>query len=128
MRYGDTVDAMDFAYLAKVTALNVRTLDHLARAPKPPAPVAEAAVSTFTTVKWNEVAGAAHYALWQRRTDAADWGDEPVIAQVVATSAKLDSVRGDDWIFGVSACSADGACSPVASAVPGGAFAPLSSR
>lgn len=125
VHYGDTVDAMDFAYLAKVTALNVRTLDHLARAPMPPSPVAEAAVSTFTTIKWNEVPGAAHYALWQRRTDAAGWGDAPVIAQVVATSARLDGVRGDDWIFGVSACSADGACSPVASAVPGGAFAPL---
>ena len=49
----------------------------------------------------------------------------PVIAQVVATSAKLEGVRGDDWIFGVSACSADGVCSPVASAVPAGAFAPL---
>ena len=35
--YGDTIDAMDFAYLAKVTALNVRALDRLARAPLPPA-------------------------------------------------------------------------------------------
>jgi len=125
VKYGDTIDEMDFAYLAKVTALNVRALDRLARAPLPPAPTAEAAVQTFTTIKWNEVPGAANYAIWQRRTDAADWGAEPVIAQVAATSAKLDRVRGDDWIFGVSACSADGVCSPVASAVPGGAFAPL---
>lgn len=125
VKFGDTVDEMDFAYLARVTALNVRALDRLARAPLPPAPTAEAAVQTFTTIKWNEVPGAANYAIWQRRTDAAGWGDEPVIAQVVATSAKLDRVRGDDWIFGVSACSAGAVCSPVASAVPGGAFAPL---
>jgi len=123
--YGDTVDAMDFAYLAKVTALNVRALDRLARAPLAPAPTAEAAVQTFTTVMWAEVPGAATYSIWQRRTDAAGWGDIPVIAQVVATSAKLDGVRGDDWIFGVSACSADGVCSPVASAVPAGAFVPV---
>jgi hypothetical protein len=123
--YGDTVDAMDFAYLAKVTALNVRTLDHLALAPLPPVPSAEAAVQTFTTIKWTEVPGAANYSIWQRRTDAADWGDTPVIANVVATSAKLDGVRGDDWLFGVSACAASGSCSPVASAVPGGGFAPL---
>jgi hypothetical protein len=116
---------MDFPYLAKVTALNVRTLDHLARTPMPPVPVAEAAVQTYTTIKWGEVPGAANYSIWQRRTDAAEWGDKPVIAQVVASSAKLDGVRGDDWIFGVSACAADGACSPVASAVPGGAFEPL---
>ena len=124
-RYGDTVEEMDFAYLAKVTALNVRALARLARAPMPPVPVAEAAVQTFTTLKWTEVPGAANYSIWQRATDAADWGAEPVIAQVVATSAKLEGVRGDDWIFGVSACAADGACSPVASAVPGGAFEPL---
>lgn len=125
VKYGDTVDEMDFPYLAKVTALNVRALDRLARAPLPPVPTAEAAVQTFTTVKWAEVPGAANYAIWQRRTDASGWGEAPVIAQVVATSAKLEGVRGDDWIFGVSACSADGVCSPVASAVPAGAFAPL---
>ncbi|ANY20848.1 Bacterial leucyl aminopeptidase precursor [Tsuneonella dongtanensis] len=125
--YGDTVGEMDFGYLAKVTTLNVRALDKLARLPMPPKPTAEAAVQTFTTLKWDEVPGAAHYAIWQRPTDAAGWGDEPVIAQVVATSAKLEGVRGDDWIFGVSACAAVGTCSPVASAVPGGAFAPLAS-
>ncbi len=37
----------------------------------------------------------------------------------------LAGVRGDDWLFGVNACAANGQCSPVASAVPGGAFAPL---
>ncbi len=125
VRYGDTIDAMDFGYLAKVTALNVRTLDRLARAPMPPSPFAEAAVQTFTTLKWDEVPGAVNYSIWQRATNAPDWSEEPVIANVVATSAKLEGVRGDDWIFGVSACASNGACSPVASAVPGGAFAPL---
>ena len=37
----------------------------------------------------------------------------------------LERVRADDWLFGVSATSADGTESPVASAVPGGGFAPL---
>jgi Zn-dependent M28 family amino/carboxypeptidase len=128
IHYGDTIDAMDFPYLAKVTALNVRTLDHLARTPMPPRPTAEAAVQTFTTVKWNEVPGAANYSIWQRRTDEANWPEKPVIGQIVATSAKLEGVRGDDWVFGVSACSADGLCSPVASAVPGGGFEPLAKQ
>ena len=123
--YGDTADEMDFAYLAQVTRLNVRALDHLARAPKPPAPTAQAAVRTFTEMEWPAVEGAANYTIWQRRTDEAYWREEPVIAEVVATSAKLEGVRGDDWFFGVSACSADGACSPVASAVPAGGFAPI---
>ena len=123
--YGDTIDEMDFAYLADVTRLNVRALDKLARAPMPPAPTAQAAVRTYTELAWSDVPGAAHYTIWQRRTDEPGWREEPVIGQVVATSAKLEGVRGDDWFFGVSACAADGACSPVASAVPAGAFVPI---
>ncbi|MEM8725574.1 MAG: M28 family peptidase [Pseudomonadota bacterium] len=38
---------------------------------------------------------------------------------------KLPGVRGDDWIFGVSACDYNGHCSPISSAVPGGAFEPV---
>lgn len=123
--YGDTVDEMDFAYLAKVTALNIRVADRLARAPMPPAPTIKAAVSTDTLLEWQAVPGATGYSIWQRRTDEADWPAEPVIGNVVATSASLKGVRGDDWIFGVSATGEDGTMSPVASAVPGGEFAPL---
>jgi hypothetical protein len=36
----------------------------------------------------------------------------------------LPGVRVDDFVFGVSSVSKDGFESPVASAVPGGAFAP----
>jgi hypothetical protein len=36
----------------------------------------------------------------------------------------LRNVRVDDFVFGVSSVSADGFESPVASAVPGGAFRP----
>jgi hypothetical protein len=136
--YGDTVAAMDFPYLTKVTALNVRALDRLARAPMPPAPVADAAVRNDTLIKWDGVAGASLYHVFARRTDAAAWGEpsaivtsenpsaaKPVAAAKDRTFSYVADVRGDDWIFGVSACSAGGACSPVASAVPGGAFAPL---
>lgn len=35
VKFGDTVDEMDFAYLAKVTRLNVAVLNALARAPLP---------------------------------------------------------------------------------------------
>ena len=50
--YGDTIDRMDFPYLRKVTQLNVAALAALARAPPPPAPVVEGAVSTDTTMTW----------------------------------------------------------------------------
>jgi hypothetical protein len=37
----------------------------------------------------------------------------------------LNGTRIDDWVFGVSAVASDGSESPIASAVPGGAYAPL---
>ncbi len=123
--YGDTVDEMDFAYLAKVTALNVRALDRLAMAPMPPASMAEAAVQTYTDISWSKVSGATSYTIWQRRPDMPYWKTEPVISDIVAESARLEGVRGDDWIFGVSARAADGSEGPVSSAVPGGGFRPL---
>ena len=123
--YGDTIEFMDFTYLAKVTRLNVAALDKLAQAPMPPVATAEAAVQTFTDVKWSAVPGASTYSVWRRRTDAPSWEAKPVIADVVATSARLAGVRGDDWIFGVSAKAAGGAESPVSAAVPEGAFNPL---
>jgi len=39
-------------------------------------------------------------------------------------SIALPHIRVDDWVFGVSSVSKDGFESPVASAVPGGAFHP----
>jgi Zn-dependent M28 family amino/carboxypeptidase len=121
--FGDTMEAMDFAYLAKVVRLNVRALAALAQTPMPPAPVATAAVQTFTDVVWQPVPGAASYTVWRRRTDEPGWAEKAVEA-TGETHVRLDGVRGDDWFFGVSARSAAGAESPVASAVPGGAFMP----
>ncbi|QGN56224.1 M20/M25/M40 family metallo-hydrolase [Novosphingobium sp. Gsoil 351] len=123
--YGDTIAFMDFPYLAKVTRLNIAGLAALAAAPMPPVATAEAAVQTFTDVKWSAVPGAATYSVWRRRTDAPAWEDKPVIADVAATSARLGGVRGDDWIFGVSARAAGGAESPISAALPGGGFGPL---
>ena len=121
VRYGDTIEHMDFAYLAKVTRLNVRALAALARAPMAPTAATQAAVQTFTDVAWTAVPGAARYKVWRRRTDAAAWEPAP-IAQTTETRAHLPGLRGDDWFLGVSAVSADGSESPIASAVPGGGF------
>jgi hypothetical protein len=144
IKYGDTVDEMDFPYLKKVTALNVAALAAIALAPPPPAAIAEGAVSTDTTVNWSPVPGAAAYFVWWRRTDSPNWqfsrramGDaaSPIAtaaepagpdspARLVGHGVVLKGIRVDDWVFGVSSVSADGFESPVASAVPGGAFKP----
>ena len=124
--YGDTAASMDFPYLAKVTRLNVKALVALANAPMPPPVSVAAAVSTFTTVKWTPSAGATAYNLWRRPTDQPGWLPKPMrISASRPNEVKLDGVRGDDWLFGVSAIAADGSESPVSSAVPGGQFAPL---
>jgi len=140
--YGDTIDELDFDYLTRATVLNVRALDALARTPMPPAPAADVAVRVDTEIKWQTVAGADGYKIHVRRTDEPDWrrdvprGNDgnPWLNGVAAMEpGSADSVkeisipvplRGDDWLFGVSACNGD-YCSPIASAVPGGAFKPV---
>lgn len=125
VEYGDTIVGVDFPYLAKVTRLNIRALDLLARAPMPPIATAKVAVSNSTDLAWQPASGAVSYAVWRRRTDQPYWEDKPVQSGITATSLTLPGVRGDDWFFGVSAYGADGTMSPIASALPGGAFEPL---
>ncbi|MDB5667922.1 MAG: family metallo-hydrolase [Alphaproteobacteria bacterium] len=137
--YGDTIDEMDFPYLRKVTALNVAALAALARAPMPPEPQVRGAVSTDTLLEWRGVPGAVDYVMRWRRTDSAQWQHSRRLSQsdgrvcidrcppiegdqLLATF--LRGIRVDDWTFGVSSVAADGSESPVASALPGGAFRP----
>ncbi|WP_300974138.1 M28 family peptidase [Sphingomonas sp. LHG3406-1] len=154
-KYGDTIDEMDFPYLARVTRLNVAALMSLASAPPPPEPTVEGAVMTDTRVEWLPREGAATYVVRWRRTDANQWTQEsrrfadvnvaterpasnaadpnrPLnpgttgrLAGGIRKSSTLKGIRVDDWVFGVSSVSKDGWESPVASAVPGGAFKPF---
>ncbi|HEY0148845.1 MAG TPA: M28 family peptidase [Allosphingosinicella sp.] len=143
IEYGDTIDKVDFPYLRKVTALNVAALAALARAPMPPEPVVEGAVSVNTTLRWKPVRGAAAYMIRWRPTDAADWQHNVRLEAAgkdlcrklsaegqplteIRCDHVLEGVRVDDFVFGVSSVSEDGFESPVASAVPGGAFRPYS--
>ena len=126
--YGDTVSEMDFAFLAGATRMNVRAVDALARAPMPPIVQLDGMVRADVGLEFLPVAGAVRYNIWRRATDARDWELRDTLEADAA--ADLNSIvlapdRGDDWIFGVSAVAADGAESPVASAVPGGDFYPL---
>jgi hypothetical protein len=138
VEYGDTIDKMDFPYLARVTKLNVAALAWIASAPPPPEPAVEGAVSPDTKSTWHQVIGARSYRIHRRRTDSANWqearpNDEsfcqaPVKMDVPITQSAvtctLKGIRVDDWVFGASSVSKDGFESPVASAVPGGAFKP----
>jgi hypothetical protein len=141
IKYGDTIDHVDFAYLAKMTKLNVAALAAIASAPPPPEPKVEGAVSTDTTVSWYTPYDVTTSRIWWRRTDGSNWEvsrrTEPKNCAFVQTRipnpnhpngtycvAVLPHIRVDDWVFGVSSVSKDGFEGPVASAVPGGAFKP----
>ncbi len=136
VEYGDTIDKMDFPYLTKVVKLNVAALAALASAPPPPEPTVEGAVQTFTRLSWRYVgwpnATVWRYVLHWRRTDESNWTHNRVVkdescvsvASPPACNEALEGIRVDDWVFGVSSVSKDGFESPVASAVPGGAFKP----
>jgi hypothetical protein len=125
IKYGDTIDHVDFAYLAKMTKLNIAALAAIASAPPPPEPKVEGAVSTDTTITWTPVVSAASYKAWWRRTDANQWETSRAAGPCTATcKIVLPHIRVEDWVFGVSSVSRDGFESPVASAVPGGAFKP----
>lgn len=128
IKYGDTIDHVDFPYLAKMTRLNVAALAAIVSAPPPPEPKVEGAVSTDTTLTWPSVSGAASYMIRWRSTDSNQWEvSRAVRANACAADsckAVLPHIRVDDWVFGVASVSKDGFESPVASAVPGGAFHP----
>lgn len=105
--YGDTIDKMDFPYLAKVTAINVATLARLAAAPAAPNKVTiSGALSRDTQVEWAAVPGAVRYRVHWRRNDQPAWAQS---RDVTETKALLTQVPVDDHFVGVSALSADGA-------------------
>ncbi len=135
--YGDTVDEIDFDYLRRASVLNVRALQSLALSPMPPEVTADAAVRVDTELKWAPVKGADRYIIKARRTDEAYWrrdlpkgtlGEEIIGIVDGRRQASPISIavplRGDDWLFGVQSCMGQ-YCSPVSSAVPGGAFKPV---
>lgn len=145
VKYGDTVDEIDFNYLTRASRLNVRALHRLAMAPMPPKVTADAAVRVDTFLEWQDVPGEDHYKVFVRRTDEVvwrkekplgtlgeQWGDRRPHREITFGSGKTEPgkvalhvpLRGDDWLFGVAACKGQ-FCSPISSAVPGGAFEPL---
>lgn len=116
--YGDTVDRMDFPYLAKVTEINVATIRRLAAAPAAPSGVSIAGALSFdTTVKWQPVEGAVSYRVHWRRNDAQDW-QKSVDVSAPAVTTVLKDIPVDDNFVGVGAVAADGSESLISFAGP----------
>ena len=110
-KFGDTIDEMDFPYLARVTALNVAVIRELASAPAAPASaMLGGALSSDTQVSWAEVPGAARYKVYWRRADARDWEQSAETTDIKMT---LPGVIVDDHFAGVAAISESGAESAI---------------
>ncbi len=131
--YGDTIDELDWDYLTRSSVLNVRALHALAMAPMPPRVTKDGVVRNDIGLMIEQSDGAARYDIWKRATNASEWEWRSSVSPMDLPEGERDGPidvvlspeRGDDWFIGVSACSAQGYCSPVASAVPGGEFYPL---
>ena len=121
VHYGDTIDGVDFDYLAQVARLNIVSMAALANAPATPLGVSiEGAVKPDTTLRWDAVPDAAGYRVWWRPTTAAQWTHSRWAGD--ATEMTLPGVVIDDYFFGVSAVSEDGYESPVVFPGPSGSF------
>ena len=110
-KFGDTIDEMDFTYLARVTSLNAALVRELASAPSAPASaMLGGAVTSDTQVTWAPVAGAARYKVYWRRADARDWEQSQ---ETTDTKLTLPGVIVDDHFAGVAAVSQSGAESTI---------------
>ncbi len=130
IQYGDTIEGVNFAYAAKLTALNAVSLAGMASAPNPPADVTiSGAVQPSTTLSWKPHDDSAQppnnphlkgYKIYWRLTDAPQWQFSKYVGNV--TTATLDNVVIDNYFFGVASISKDGYESPVVYPGAAGAF------
>lgn len=127
IKYGDTIDGVDFDYAAKLTGLNAVTMASMAWAPNPPVNVQiQGAVRPSTTLKWDalndeqnpQLAG---YKIYWRLTDSNQW-EKSVFVPVGSTSHTLENVVIDNYLFGVASVSKEGFESPVVFPGAAGSF------
>ena len=126
IKYGDTLDGVNFEYAAKLTGLNAVTLASMAWAPNPPANVSiKGAVQPSTTLMWDALDQAQNpqlkgYKVYWRHTDAPQWEYSKFVGDV--TEATLENVVIDNYFFGVASVNNDGVESVVVYPGPAGTF------
>lgn len=117
VQYGDLQHYVDFAYLARVTQMNVAALSALALGPATPQHVEmrTKVLSYDTTLRWSAVPDAASYEILWRDTTQPLWEHAKNVGNV--TQATL-AVSKDDYLFGVRAVDKNGLPSPAVFPVP----------
>ncbi len=118
IKYGDTIDGVDFDYAAKLTGLNAVTMAAMAWAPNTPVNVQiQGAVRPSTTLKWDALNAKqnpqlAGYKIYWRLTDSNQW-EKSVFVSAGTTEHTLENIVIDNYLFGVASVSKEGFESPV---------------
>jgi len=111
---GDTIDGVDFRYLAQNGRANAAGMATLALAPPPPVVVTSRGAPTIDRrpsgydahLRWEASPGAAGYRVFWRKAWAPDWEHEVAVGNV--TEYSFPRMNIDDWVFGVAAVDAAG--------------------
>jgi len=106
--YGDRIGYVDFDYAARLTAVNVIALAALAMAPPPPTQVMiGGAVTADTRLQWTASPGPVKgYKVYWRDTTSPVWQYSRWVGN--QTSATLENVCIDNYLFGVASVGEDG--------------------
>ncbi len=112
--YGDTIEFVDFEYVANVTKINAASLASLALAPaRPKNVVVVNRLGNDTELKWDvgtesDLAG---YEIVWRDTTSAVWTNSQFVGNV--TNFVMKNMSKDNYFFGVRAVDKEGNKSPV---------------
>jgi acetylornithine deacetylase/succinyl-diaminopimelate desuccinylase-like protein len=113
--YGDTIEFVDFEYVANVTRINAASLARLANAPARPKNVGivTARLGNDTELRWDAGADTdlAGYEIVWRDTTGAVWTNAHAVGNV--TSFVMKGMSKDNYFFGVRAIDKSGNKSPV---------------
>jgi Zn-dependent M28 family amino/carboxypeptidase len=126
IKYGDTLDGVNFDYAAKLTGLNAVSLAAMAWAPNPPKGVKiKGAVQPSTTLSWDALDEAQNpqlkgYKIYWRHTDAPQWEYSKFVGNV--TEATLENIVIDNYFFGVASVNNHDVESVVVYPGPAGSF------
>jgi len=109
IEYGDVIEGVNFAFAAKLTAVNAITLASLGWAPPSPNNVRiGGAVQPSTSLAWEAVddPNLAGYKIYWRATTAPQWEHSRFVGMV--TEYTLENIVIDNYLFGVASVGKDG--------------------
>src|SRR5262245_23276697 len=104
----DTLEGVDFKYLAQNVRVNAAAVAALALAPPAPklAGIGRQPSAYDAHLRWTASNGAVAYRIYWRDTWSNDWQRQQLVGNV--TQFVLPNVTIDDYVFGVAAVGADG--------------------